>query len=103
MDQGPGPGGNMEKLKTNPGSVAIAEPESPGGDLALKSLALAVSLHLRGAQEEALKELAHAELHASANDLAEIHAARGHINSQLGRFDAAAASFSRLAELLPED
>ena len=50
----------MEKTKSNPGSTATAELESPSSDLALRnSLALAVSLHLRGAQEDALKELEH--------------------------------------------
>ncbi len=86
----------MEKSKTNPGSVATAEPESPNSDAALRSLALAVSLHLRGEQEEALRELDRAETQASESDLVEIHAARGHINSELGRFDVAATSFSHL-------
>src|ERR1700722_13937224 len=95
--------GHMENLNTNPGSVATAEPEAPNSDAALRSLALAVSLHLRGSQEQALKELDRAEEHASASDLPEIHAARGHINSELGRFDAAALSFTRLVELLPND
>src|ERR1700722_899828 len=93
----------MENSNTNPGSVATAEPEAPNSDAALRSLALAVSLHLRGSQEQALKELDRAEEHASASDLPEIHAARGHINSELGRFDAAALSFTRLVELLPND
>src|SRR5580698_3400945 len=95
--------GHMKKSNTNPGSVATAEPEAPSSDAALRSLALAVSLHLRGAQEDALKELDRADEQASPGDLREIHAARGHINSELGRFDAAAASFSKLKDLLPED
>src|SRR5580700_10016296 len=93
----------MEKSKTNTGNVATAEPEALNGDAALRSLALAVSLHLKGAQEEALKELDRAEESASAADVAEIHAARGHINSELGRFDAAASSFAKLAGLMPHD
>ena len=93
----------MEKTKTNPGSVATVEPEAAGSNAALRSLALAVSLHLKGEREEALNELDRAEANATASDLPEIQAARGHINSELGRFDAAAVSFSRLSELLPED
>src|SRR3984957_19470541 len=93
----------MENSKTNSGSVATAELESPNSDAALRSLALAVSLHLRGFQEDALKELDRAEAHATANDFAETHAARGHINSELGRFNEAAVSFARLVELLPND
>src|SRR5580658_2712274 len=96
-------GENMENTQTTEGSVATAEPEETASDAGLRSLALAVSLHLREEQEEALKELDRAEGHANAGDLAEIHAARGHINSELGRFDQAATSFSRLCELLPDD
>src|SRR5271168_465386 len=93
----------MQKTKTNSGNVATAEPEQSTSDIALRSLATAVSLHLKGEQEEALKELDRAEASAQGNDLAEIQAARGHINSELGRFDVAAASYSRLSELMPED
>jgi len=53
--------GDMENTNTNTGSVATAEPEAPNRDIALRSLALAVSLHLRGSQEDALKELDRAE------------------------------------------
>src|ERR1700722_3559966 len=97
-------GENMENTQTNEGSVATVEPEvTASSDAGLRSLAMAVSLHLRREQEEALKELDRAEAHASAGDLAELHAARGHINSELGRYDQAATTFSRLCELLPDD
>ncbi len=92
----------MQKTKTNTGSVATVDREPSNND-ALRSLAHAVSLHLKGEQEEALKELDRAEAYAQGGDLAEIHAARGHINSELGRFDIAAASYSQLSEQLPED
>ncbi|MGD1095653.1 MAG: tetratricopeptide repeat protein, partial [Bryobacteraceae bacterium] len=95
-------------VEKNQGFFAAAEssPASNGvanRDASLRALAAAVSLHIKGKPEEALKELEGAEASADAADLAEIHAARGHIYSELGQFAPAAGSYSRLCELVPNN
>ncbi len=63
-------------------------------------LARAVALHLDGKQREALAELSRAVDSGTAN--ADIYSARGHIQFELERYDDAAASYAKLAELAPD-
>src|SRR5260370_9155792 len=97
----------FKKTKTGEGAVAEIEipAEGPGvaeGGSSLRRLARAVSLHMRGEREEALKVLEGAEVDADANELAEITAARGHIQLELNRHEDAAASYARLTKSRPE-
>src|SRR5260370_25368066 len=97
----------FKKTKTGEGAVAEIEipAEGPGvaeGGSSLRRLARAVSLHMRGEREEALKVLEGAEVDADANELAEITAARGHIQLELNRHEDAAASYARLAKIPPD-
>ena len=65
------------------------------------SLGKAVALHLEGKTEVALKELA-AAIDGGEN-LAELHAAMGHIQFELQRFDDAAKSYLKAAQTDPKD
>ncbi len=63
-------------------------------------LARAVTLHLAGKREEALKQLQRA---IAANEAsAEIYRAMGHIQFELGNFDEAAKSYRILAQVKPQ-
>jgi tetratricopeptide (TPR) repeat protein len=100
----------FKKTKAGEGAIAEAEIHAEGpGDVeaaeagsSLRRLARAVSLHMKGEREEALKVLDGAEADADANDLAEITAARGHIQLELNRHEDAAASYARLAKIRPD-
>src|SRR5271169_5061116 len=97
----------MSKVaEKNPGSVETPDtPSTVKGavnrDASLRALAAAVSLHIKGKPEAALKELEGAEATAELADMAEIHAARGHIYAELGQFGPAAVSYAHLCEFLP--
>src|ERR1022692_2468498 len=77
--------------------------EIDGGDKAAGSqthLARAVTLHLAGKREEALKQLQRA---IAANEAsAEIYRAMGHIQFELGNFEEAAKSYRILAQVKPQ-
>src|SRR5579862_9103719 len=98
----------FKKTKTGDGAVAEVEihPEAlvatEAAGSSLRRLARAVSLHMKGEREEALKVLEGAEADSDANDLAEITAARGHIQLELNRHEEAAASYTRLAKIRPD-
>ena len=63
-------------------------------------LARAVTLHLAGRREEALKQLQRA---IAANEAsAEIYRAMGHIQFELGSFDEAAKSYRILVQVKPQ-
>src|SRR6266700_6384940 len=63
-------------------------------------LARAVTLHLAGRREEALKQLQRA---IAANEAsAEIYRAMGHIHFELGAFDEAAKSYRTLVQIKPQ-
>src|ERR1700722_9672747 len=98
----------QKKNDTSQGGVAEAEllmngqgPQDPASPL--HRLAQAVSLHLRGEREAALRALEGADRNGESSEPAEINAARGHIQFELGRFEEAAASYERLAELKADD
>jgi len=63
-------------------------------------LALAVSAHLAGRREEALKHLQRAV--ASNQTSPEIYRAMGHIQFEMGQFDAAERSYRTLAQAKPQ-
>ena len=77
--------------------------EIDGGEKAAGSqshLARAVTLHLAGKREEALKQLQRA---IAANEAsAEIYRAMGHIQFELGNFDEAAKSYRILVQVKPQ-
>src|SRR6185437_15600360 len=81
-----------------------AEAEHPsqahGGDPALRSLAIAVSHHLKGEREEALLALESAPENGSS--LAEVLAARSNIQFEMERYTEAAENYARLRELQPD-
>src|ERR1700704_2935270 len=63
-------------------------------------LARAVTMHLAGKREDALKQLQRA---IAANEAsAEIYRAMGHIQFELGNFDEAAKSYRILAQVKPQ-
>src|SRR6516162_5386071 len=63
-------------------------------------LARAVTLHLAGRREEALKQLQRA---IAANEAsAEIYRAMGHIQFELGSFEEAAKSYRTLVQMKPQ-
>src|SRR5260370_19594883 len=64
------------------------------------SLGKAVALHLEGKTEAALKELTAAI--AGGENLAELHAAMGHIQFELKRFEDAAKSYLKAAQVDPK-
>src|SRR5512144_2366047 len=63
-------------------------------------LAKAVSLHLGGKREEALKELQRAV--AAGETSPEIYVAMGHIQFELGQFEPAANSYRSLVQSKPQ-
>src|SRR5579863_10046462 len=66
-------------------------------------LAVAVSYHLKGAREEALKVLEGLDTNIRPEDAAEILAARGHVQFELGRYQDALSSYKDLAGIRPKD
>ena len=88
-----------------PNMIDVGNPprrlDSSDGDTSLRHLAVAVSLHLKDDRENALKSLAAAE--ACGGDQGQINSARGHILFELGRFEDAARSYSRLCEIDPNN
>src|SRR5260370_2319743 len=96
----------LKTTKTGAGVVApeahAEVPLSAEASSSLRRLARTVSLHMQGEREEALKVLDGAEADADASDLAEITAARAHIQLELNRHTEAAASYARLAEIRPD-
>src|SRR6267143_6945934 len=64
------------------------------------SLGKAVALHLEGKTEAALKELSSAI--EGGENLAELHAAMGHIQFELQRYDDAAKSYLKAAQADPK-
>jgi tetratricopeptide (TPR) repeat protein len=64
------------------------------------TLARAVALHLSGKREEALEQLQRAAAGGQAS--AEIYRAMGHIEFELGRFEASAKSYRALLRLKPQ-
>ena len=71
-----------------------AAPPGPG------TLARAVALHLAGKREEALEQLQRAAAGGQAS--AEIYRAMGHIEFELGRFEASAKSYRALLRIKPQ-
>src|SRR6266404_2138557 len=65
------------------------------------SLGKAVALHLEGKTEAALKELSSAI--DGGENLAELHAAMGHIQFELQRFDDSAKSYLKAAQVDPKN
>ena len=84
------------------GDKAPLESASSNGNAAIQdqALAKAVSLHLDGNREQALQELDLLLEKGGAN--AEVWAARGHVQFELGQYDEAAESYAKLLELVPE-
>src|SRR5229473_1305505 len=83
--------------KTDPGlHLDLIAPETARTPAASATLGNAVAVHLEGKTEAALKEL------SSTNDggenLAELHAAMGHIQFELQRYDEAAKSYLKAAQ-----
>src|ERR1017187_1543054 len=76
-----------------------AAPEKPGAHRP-GTLARAVALHLAGKREEALEQLQRAMAGGQAS--AEIYRAMGHIEFELGRFEASAKSYRALLRLKPQ-
>src|SRR5271156_3334727 len=66
-------------------------------------LAVAVSYHLKGAREEALKVLEGVDTNIRPEDAAEVFSARGHVQFELGRYQDALSSYSQLADIRPND
>src|ERR1700730_57601 len=64
------------------------------------SLGKAVALHLEGKTEAAVKELLSAI--EGGENLAELHAALGHIQFELKQFDAAANNYAKAAQADPK-
>src|SRR5258707_15600051 len=83
--------------KTDPGLhldlIALETAKTPA---ASASLGNAVALHLEGKTEAALKELSSAI--DGGENLAELHAAMGHIQFELQRYDDAAKSYLKRSE-----
>ena len=71
--------------------IAADAPKSPAGSA---SLGRALLLHVEGKSEEALKELAAAA--EQGDHVAELCAAMGHIQFELGKFEEAAKSYSKV-------
>src|SRR5271157_2810027 len=70
------------------------------GSKASRYMARAVSLHLDGKPEEALRELQRAI--AKGEKSAEIYSAMGHIQFELGQFEGGANSYRELLQLEPD-
>src|SRR5437899_2890267 len=88
--------------KADPGlHLDLMSPETAKTPAASASLGKAVALHLEGKTEAALKELSSAI--DGGENLAELHAAMGHIQFELQRFDDAAKSYLKAAQTDPKD
>src|SRR5882724_6422176 len=88
--------------KTDPGlRLDLIAPETARTPAASASLGKAVALHLEGKTEAALKALSSAI--DGGENLAELHAAMGHIQFELQRFDDAAKSYLKAAQTDPKD
>src|SRR5512135_3728596 len=72
--------------------------EGPKGS---RSVARAVSLHLEGKLEEALKELQRAV--AKGEKSAEVFSAMGHIQCELGQHEGGVASYTEFLRLEPQN
>ena len=83
-------------------SLRLNETDAPGKSPAQApgTLARAVALHLSGKREEALEQLQRAAAAGQAS--AEIFRAMGHIEFELGRFEASAKSYRALLRLKPQ-
>src|SRR5712692_4160580 len=87
--------------KTDSGlHLDLMSPEMAKTPAASASLGKAVALHLEGKTEAALKELSSAI--EGGENLAELHAAMGHIQFELQRFDDAAKSYLKAAQADPK-
>src|SRR5260221_11142385 len=87
--------------KTDPGlHLDLIAPDTAKTPAASASLGNAVALHLEGKTEAALKELS-AAIDGGEN-LAELHAAMGHIQFELQRYDDAAKSYLKAAQADPK-
>ena len=96
----------MNNAQTQAG--AAAEPLRPvlldkrsEGSKASRSVARAVSLHLEGKLEEALKELHRATSRGEKN--AEIYSAMGHIQCELGQYEGGVESYREFLRLEPKN
>src|SRR5258708_5116057 len=88
--------------KTDAGlRLDLMAPDTAKTPAASVSLGKALALHLEGKTEAALKELAGAI--DGGENLAELHAAMGHIQFELQRFDDAAKSYLRAAQVDPKN
>jgi len=82
-------------------AAGTSEERKDGPAPGVLSLAKAVALHLRGDREGALKELDQALQDGAST--AELHAARGHLQLELQRFEEAALSYAKVLETQPAD
>ena len=92
-----------QRKQTTAGTDSLRPVEvNPRGQTATPSryLARAVSLHLDGKPEEALKELQRAI--AKGERTAEVCSAMGHIQFELGQFEGGANSYRELLQLEPQ-
>src|SRR5437667_9335787 len=94
----------MSTAMRTPSKVQMLRtPEGDGADKGAGPqghLARAVTLHLAGKREEALRQLQRA---IAANEAsAEIYRAMGHIHFELGNFDEAAKSYRTLVQIKPQ-
>src|SRR5258706_9398325 len=78
----------------------LISPETAKTPAASASLGKAVALHLEGKTEAALKELSSAI--DGGENLGELHAALGHIQFELQRYDDAAKSYLKAAQADPK-
>src|SRR5438093_7861895 len=86
--------------KTDAGlRLDLMSPEAAKTPAASATLGKAVALHLQGKTEAALKELSSAI--GGGENLAELHAAMGHIQFELQRFEDAARSYLKAAQTDP--
>jgi Flp pilus assembly protein TadD len=87
--------------KTDPGlHLDLIAQDTARTPAASASLGIAVALHLEGKTEAALKELSSAI--DGGENLAELHAAMGHIQFELQRYDDAAKSYLKAAQADPK-
>jgi len=84
-----------------PAGETSPEPKKDGPTPAVLSMAKAVSYHLNGDREAALKELDQALQEGTAS--ADVHTARGFLLLDLQRYEEAAQSYSKALEFHPDD